>query len=77
MTYETYSIISVFCLLGVFVGVLMISVCGIISIATRNQQTEINMMHCVITGLIIAVISVATGAISQQLWRMAFFGSVM
>lgn len=77
MTYETYSIISIFCILGVFVGVLMVTACGSASIFTRNHQTERDMAYGVIAGIIIVVMSVATGAISQQLWRMAFFSGTL
>lgn len=77
MTYETYSIISIFCILGIFIGVLMVAICGIASIATRSGQTEINMMYGVIAGIIIVTVSLATGAISQQLWRMAFFSGTL
>lgn len=77
MTYETYSIISIFCILGVFIGVLMVVICGIVSIATPSRQAEINMMYGVISGIFIVTVSLATGAVSQQLWRMAFFSGTL
>lgn len=74
MTYETYSIITIFCILGMFIGLLMVIVCGVISINSDSYQKGKSMVYGVLAGCVIAVISIAIGAISQQLWKMAFYG---